>query len=81
MRLRPILIFGLLAFFCKSPKAATSYEDVEASIGALAYADATTLFQQSNFDEASEAFWKAIMKHAVGDPFTVSQQLQFMRSQ
>lgn len=75
-----IFVVSILAFICKLPRTATSSEDVEASIGALAYADATTLFQQSSFDEASEEFWKAIMKHSDGDPFSVSQQLHYITS-
>lgn len=70
----------ILAFICKFAETVSSNEDVQASFGALAYADATTLFQQRSFDEASEAFWKAIMKHSVDDPYTVSRYLKLMRS-
>jgi hypothetical protein len=82
MKMRALLIHLciILAVICKFPKTVTSNEGVQASFGALAYADATTLFQQRNFDEASEAFWKAIMKHTIDDPFTVSRYPKFMRS-
>jgi hypothetical protein len=82
MKMRALLIYIciFLAVICKFPETVSSDEGVQASFGALAYADATTLFQQRSFDEASEAFWKAIMKHSHNDPFTVSRYLKFMRS-